>query len=114
MVKFCCPKSDVTFGNHFGSIRDVEDHFDQEKFVDISFPIYGLEGKDSKQYKDYPFVPLVTAPRLVLLVPDALLQDKNTRTTVLMATIFNAWPMLIFIVVSAMLAGLTVWLLVRY
>ena len=112
MVNYCCPSSSITFGNHFGSIRDVEDHFQDETFIDISFPIYGLKGKDSVEYKDYPFIPLVTAPRMVMLVPNSLLNDKNTRTEVLMKTIFNTWPMLVFIVVSACLAGLIVWLLV--
>ena len=72
----------------------------------------GLNGRNSDQFKDFPFIPVVTAPKIVLLVPDKLMQDLNTRTQVLMATVFNTWPMLIFIIVSAMLAGLTVWLLV--
>ena len=72
----------------------------------------GLDGRNSKHFKDFPFIPVVTAPKIVLLVPDKLMQDLNTRTQVLMATIFNTWPMLIFIIVSAMLAGLTVWVLV--
>ena len=71
-----------------------------------------MDGKDSIQFKDFPFIPLVTAPRVVLLVPDKLFKELNSRTQVLLRTIFNTWPMLIFIVVSAMLSGLTVWLLV--
>ena len=71
-----------------------------------------MNGRNSDQFKDFPFIPVVTAPKIVLLVPDKLMQNLNTRTQVLMATIFNTWPMLIFIIVSAMLAGLTVWLLV--
>lgn len=112
MVKFCCPKSKITFGDHFGSISDVEHHFEQEmNHIDITYPIYGLRGDDSVQFKDFPMIPLVTAPKIVLMVPDKLMKEKNTRTTVLMSTIFNAWPMLIFICVSACLAGLIVWLL---
>jgi len=71
-----------------------------------------MEGKASTQFKDFPFIPIVTAPRVVLLVPDQLFQELNSRTQVLLRTIFNTWPMLIFIVVSAMLSGLIVWLLV--
>lgn len=110
-MRFCCPKSNFTFGHLFNSILDIEEHFESDTEIDLSFPVYGLNGKHSTEFKDFPFIPVVTAPRIVLLVPDQLFQDLNTRTQVLMKTIFNAWPMLIFIIVSAMLAGLTVWLL---
>ena len=113
MVGYCCPNSNISYGYHYGSIRDVEEHFSKESVIDMAFPIYGYDGKDSTHYKDNPFIPLVTAPRMVLLVPDSLLQEKNTRTAVLMKTISNTWPMLVFILVSAMLAGLIIWFLVN-
>ena len=82
------------------------------KYITSTFYVVGQDGKSSKHFKDFAFIPVVTAPKMVLLVPDQLFQELNMRTQVLMKTIFNAWPMLIFIIVSAMLAGLTVWLLV--
>ena len=51
MVKYCCPQSKITFGYHFGSISDVEEHFQDETFIDISFPLYGYDGEKSTQYK---------------------------------------------------------------
>ena len=78
----------------------------------FSFDFLGMNGKNSQQFKDFPFIPIVTAPRVVLLVPDRLFKELDSRTQVLLRTIFNTWPMLVFIVVSAMMSGLIVWLLV--
>jgi len=111
IMKYCCPKSVVSYGHYFKSILEIEEHFEDDPEIDISFPVYGLQGPSSTQLKDFPLIPIVTAPKIVILVPEWLFQDLNTRTQVLMKTIFNAWPMLIFIIVSAMLAGLAVWLL---
>eukprot|EP00111_Clytia_hemisphaerica_P020644 TCONS_00060853-protein len=111
IMGYCCPKSNVTYGHQFLSIKAIEDHYSDDPELDLSFPLYGLDGKHSTQFKDYPFLPIVTAPRVLLLVPDKLFQELNSRTQVLLRTIWNTWPMLIFIIVSAMLSGLTVWCL---
>ncbi|XP_065653997.1 uncharacterized protein LOC100209825 isoform X3 [Hydra vulgaris] len=111
IMKHCCQSSKITYGHFFVSMLEIEEHFSKDRHIDISFPIYGLEGKQSQQYKDFPFIPVVTSPRIVLVVPDQLFAERNTRTQVLMNTVFNAWPMLVFIIASACLAGLTVWLL---
>eukprot|EP00794_Sanderia_malayensis_P000298 gene298-924_t len=113
LLNECCKRSKVVFGEFYSSIRQAEEHFEAETDWDFTFPLYGLEGSSTKQYKDSPFIPLVEAPRLVLLVPDSLFESKNTRTQVLLRTVLNAWPMLIFISVSACLSGLIVWFLDR-
>ena len=108
----CCPKSNVTYGELYKSVEQLETYYGTQNNMDFTFPLYGLDGMQTTKFKDNPFIPLVEAPRIVLLVPDALFVSKNTRTTVLMNTIFNAWPMLIFIFVSASLSGLTIWMCV--
>ncbi len=112
LLQHCCPHSTVTYGELYDSIRQAEENFDSKTDWDLTFPLYGLQGSATKEFKDNPFIPLVEAPRLVLLVPESLFNLKNTRTIVLLKTVMNAWPMLIFISVSACLSGLILWFLV--
>ena len=112
ILKYCCPFSEVTFGELYNSIKQAEDSFDEGIHMDFTFPVYGLQGLATTKYKDNPFIPLVQAPRMVLLVPEALFENKNTRTKVLLQTFLNSWPMLLFISLSACLSGLVVWFLV--
>ena len=60
--------------------------------------------------RDRAFVSVVKAPRVILLVHNEQL-DK-TQTHILITTIANAWPMLLFILVTASLSGIIIWFLV--
>ncbi|XP_065057797.1 uncharacterized protein LOC135685711 isoform X2 [Rhopilema esculentum] len=113
ILKFCCNKSTVTFGEWYKSIPQAEERYEEDKHLDFTFPLYGLDGPNTNLYKENPFIPLVEAPRMVLLVPEQLFETKNTRTHVLLKTILNSWPMLVFIAVSASLSGLIIWFLDR-
>ena len=112
ILKYCCPFSEVTFGELYNSTKQAEDSYDEGIHMDFTFLVYGLQGLATTKYKDNPFIPLVQAPRMVLLVPEALFENKNTRTKVLLQTFLNSWPMLLFISLSACLSGLVVWFLV--
>ena len=77
--------------------------------------VSGLNGgKDSDNLKGYPFIPIVTAPKISLLVrsKEKLEKGVEMRVQLLISTFQSAWPMLIFVVVSACLAGIVMWLLV--
>lgn len=60
--------------------------------------------------RDRPFISVVRAPRVILLVNNE--QPNKTRTHILFTTIANAWPMLVFILVTASLSGIIIWFLV--
>ena len=60
--------------------------------------------------RDRPFISVVRAPRVILLVHND--QPDKTRTHILITTIANAWPMLVFILVTASLSGIIIWFLV--
>lgn len=102
----------MTYGQLYSSIPEAEIRYEAEQHLDFTFPLYGLDGKATMFYKENPFIPLVEAPRMVLLVPERLFESKNTRTQVLLKTVLNSWPMLVFISVSASLSGLIIWFLV--
>ena len=110
MIHVCCNSSaTVTFGKILDSIRGLEGQLDQpNKAYDFSFPITGKSLGD-EFFKDLPYIPLVQAPRVALLVRD---RNEDTKTSQLMNTVFKAWPILIFILVAATLSGIIIWLLV--
>ena len=55
---------------------------------------------------------MVQAPRVILLVHNE--PPNKTQTHVLFSTIANAWPMLVFILVTASLSGIIIWFLVSF
>ncbi|EDO27383.1 predicted protein [Nematostella vectensis] len=74
---------------------------------DMTFPLYGYDAF-SRSFRGHAFLQLVRAPRIILLVHD---DPSKTRTHVLFTTIISAWPMLIFILVTASLSGIIIWFL---
>ncbi|KAM7449007.1 hypothetical protein ABFA07_003010 [Porites harrisoni] len=106
IVRYCCNGSKIVYGRFLKSIREAEDHF-SEQMYDFTFPVY-VSKMDKDLYKDQPFVTVVAAPRVMLLVYDS---PQKTRTQNLADTIFNAWPFLIFILAAAGASGMSVWLL---
>lgn len=106
LVRHCCNGSKIVYGTFMKSIREAEDHF-SEQMYDFTFPVY-VSKMDKDLYRDQPFVTVVAAPRVMLLIYDG---PQRSRTQNLADTIFNAWPFLIFILVAAGASGMTVWLL---
>ncbi|CAH3120687.1 unnamed protein product [Pocillopora meandrina] len=103
----CCNKSsEVLFGKFSKSVRSVESDIEKDTF-DLTFPIYGYDNSDI--FRDRPFISIVKAPRVILLVHNE--QPDKTQTHVLITTIANAWPMLVFILVTASLSGIIIWFL---
>lgn len=106
MIKFCCHnKSEVHFGKFLKSsrhgIKDMEKNTN-----DFTFPLYS---HNMDTFRNRAMIPLVKAPRVILLVHD---ESSASRTHILFSTIVNAWPMLIFIIITALLSGIIVWFLV--
>lgn len=104
----CCHKnSTVLFGKFLKSVRNAENHIDEDTF-DLTFPLYGYDSS-ANLFRDRAFIRVVTAPRVILMVHNE--QPDTTRTHILISTIANAWPMLIFILVTASLSGIIIWFL---
>ncbi|KAK3753358.1 hypothetical protein QZH41_018859 [Actinostola sp. cb2023] len=108
MLSFCChPNSSVEFGKLLRSVRHGEETFSENNF-DITFPLFGYEGFRNS-YRNHAFLSLVRAPRVILLVHDG---RSHTRTSIVVTTIVSAWPMLLFILVTASLSGIIIWFLI--
>ncbi|KAK3738688.1 hypothetical protein QZH41_020338, partial [Actinostola sp. cb2023] len=106
IVKHCCPGSQFLYARLMRSVRQADSHLSKNKY-DFTYPVYVQRWK-SKTYKDQPFVPVVQAPRVMLIVYDDV---KVSKTSLLVETIFSAWPFLLFILALALLAGLVIWML---
>jgi len=104
----CCHKdTKVLFGMFLKSVRNAENHIEEDTF-DLTFPLYGYDSS-ADSFRDRPFISVVRAPRVILLVNNE--QPNKTRTHILFTTIANAWPMLVFILVTASLSGIIIWFL---
>ena len=109
MIQYCCPAgSPVEFGMFLANVREAENQ-NISGCYDFTFPL-GARQARQKEFGDREFVPLVRAPRVVLLVHD---DHKGTdKTDKLVTTIVDAWPMFLFIMLSASVSGFAVWFLV--
>lgn len=114
MFADCCSSNiTIKYGKILDSIRGLEGQLDNKSRVyDVTFPLTGSHMNDKKDvsFKEYPYIPVVQAPSVALLVKDNL--QQNRQSTQLMKTVMKAWPILIFIIVAATLSGIIIWLLV--
>ena len=111
MLDECCTQNvSIKYGKVLGSIRDLEADMDESETVyDLTFPLAGAD-LEAQILKGFPYIAIVQAPRVVLLVGDKTV--TNMQTSQLLKTVLKAWPILIFIIVAATLSGMIIWLLV--
>lgn len=107
IIPHCCHRnSTVEFAkvllNQFVSDEPAED-------FDFTFPLYG-ETMQDKMYKQNPFVPVIAAPSVALLVRRDSGLDGKTR--VIATQILKSVLIFPFIIMLAILAGIIIWLLV--
>lgn len=50
LMRFCCPKSNITYGQLMTSLLEVEKHFGADMQVDMAFPVHG---KDILSFIEY-------------------------------------------------------------
>ena len=110
MLQVCCNSTvRVSRGKISDTVRETEGELDSPlRAYDLTFPVTGTSLED-EYFKDMPFIPLVQAPRVALLVGA---NPEQVKTTQLLKTVFKAWPILVFILVAATLSGIIIWLLV--
>ncbi|XP_068753162.1 uncharacterized protein [Montipora capricornis] len=104
----CCHnETKVLFGKFLNSVRNAENHIEDDTF-DFTFPLYGYDSS-ANSFRDRPFIGVVTAPRVILLHHNE--QHDKTRTHILISTVANAWPLVVFSLVAALLSGIIIWFL---
>lgn len=73
---------------------------------DLVMPVHGFP--DSLRVHGFPFVGIVESAGA------AVLMLSNASGGKLLLSVLKAWPILVFIIVSALLAGVLMWFLVMY
>jgi hypothetical protein len=83
----------------------LEQHVDAEveHEYDFSFPLYGKSMQDT-MYQSNPFIPIIQAPSVALLVRSENVTSGNTKF--IAKTIIGFWPMYLFILLIASSAGI--------
>jgi len=111
-LDYCCQggADKVKFARFWTKPMEAEDHFlsDNANDYDFTFPIHAPAGTGS--FRDHPFIPLVRVPSVVLLAYDG--NERTTKTHAIATTILKAWPIMVFILLTATFSGIIIWFLV--
>ena len=112
IIDYCCPggAKKVKFAKLLRSPLEAEDRFLAEKVYeyDFTFPIHAPAG--SRSFRDHPFIPLVRVPSVVFLAYDG--NERTSKTHAIASTILKAWPIMVFILLTATFSGIIIWFLV--
>ena len=78
--------------------------------TDFSFPIHGWKGQEIfKNY--YRYIPLVESPGIAFIV---IFEDLGDPVWHVYHEIIGTWPYILFTILTALVAGIIIWFLVRY
>ena len=108
-IPTCCnASSDIRFAKmQLEQYLDANIHPDDD--FDFTFPLYG-ESMEATTYLSNPFIPIIQAPSVALLL---LSDDENDgKTHFIATTTLKAWPMILFMVLIAGSSGIIMWCLV--
>ena len=76
--------------------------------TELNFPIYGR--KDQTDYSnEYGFAPLVQSAGVVFIVAE---DEPGVAAKMVVKAVFDLWPLIITVFISAFFAGIIMWLLV--
>ena len=111
-LDYCCQggANKVKFARLWSKPLEAEDHFlsNNANDYDFTFPIHAPAG--TRSFRDHPFIPLVHVPSVVLLAYDG--NKRTTKTHAIATTILKAWPIMVFILLTATFSGIIIWFLV--
>ena len=77
----------------------------------VTFPVILTQAYGNTAYSK--FIPVITVPGLVVVRSKAK-DNSGLLTKVTANSVFDAWPVFVFTLVSALLAGIIIWILVSY
>ena len=86
--------------------REVREAIDDD--TELSFPVYGrMEQTDYSN--EYGFAPLVQSAGAAFIVPE---DEPGAAARMVVKTVFDLWPLIITVFISAFFAGIIMWLFV--
>ncbi|XP_015759168.1 PREDICTED: uncharacterized protein LOC107338448 [Acropora digitifera] len=111
ILDYCCPggAKKVQFAKLLKKPADAEDRITSEMVneYDFTFPIHAPA--TSRSFRDHPFIPLVRVPSVVFLAYDG--NERTSKTHAIATTILKAWPIMVFILLTATFSGIIIWFL---
>lgn len=111
ILDYCCPlgAKKVKFAKLLRTPMEAENRFMSEYVneYDFTFPIHAPA--TSRSFRDHPFIPLVRVPSVVFLAYDG--NKRTSKTHAIASTILRAWPIMVFILLSATFSGIIIWFL---
>ena len=112
ILDYCCQggAGKVKFAKFLRTPLEAEDRFLGNKVseYDFTFPIHAPAG--ARSFRDHSFIPLVHVPSVVLLAYDG--NERTSKTHAIATTILRAWPIMVFILLTATFSGIIIWFLV--
>ncbi|KAL9951704.1 hypothetical protein ACROYT_G044426 [Oculina patagonica] len=94
--------------------RTCEEHNDTKlvsysssKGDHVSFPVIKTQAYGDTEYSK--FIPVITVPGIVVIQKKRT--DSGLLTKVMANSIFDSWPIIVFTLVTALLAGIIIWIL---
>ena len=113
MLNYCCRDGSdaVKYGKFLRSPLEAEDRLlnrESTNEIDFTFPIHAPS--ETRSFRDHSFIPLVRVPSVVLLAYDK--NERTSRTHAIATTIMKAWPIMVFILLTATFSGIIIWFLV--
>ena len=112
ILDYCCHggAKKVKFAKLLRTPLEAEDRFLSENVNEYDFTFSIHAPSDVHSFRDYPFIPLVRAPSVVFLAYDG--NERTSKTHAIATTIMKAWPIMVFILLTATFSGIIIWFLV--
>lgn len=112
ILDYCCHggAKKVKFAKLLRTPLEAEDRFQSESVNEYDFTFSIHAPSDAHSFRDYPFIPLVRAPSVVFLAYDG--NERTSKTHAIATTIMKAWPIMVFILLTATFSGIIIWFLV--
>ena len=86
--------------------KEVREDIDDA--IELSFPVYGR--MDQTEYsKEYGFAPLVQSAGVAFIVD---VDEPGAAAKMVVKAVFNLWPLIITVFISAFFSGIVMWSLV--
>lgn len=108
LVKSTCG-SCAEFSNNTTKLTPASNNRTQED--PVTFPVTLTRPYGNTDYSK--FVPIISVPGMVVVTRKGI-DNSGLLTKVTANSVFDAWPVFVFALVTALLAGIIVWILVSY
>lgn len=101
-----------TAGDNASAIKNTEKRVREliDDMTELSFPVYGRM-EQTEYSNEYGFAPLVQSAGVAFIVTG---DEPGAAALMLVKAVFDLWPLIVTVFISAFFAGIVMWLLVSF